>query len=281
MKLVYHLSDAARKQLFVETGRDPGQVQGLEVDPAVLSSADRALIAELNPSLGTVVHLSYPDWIGFRAGPAWLELGAIATDPAELVAAYRNARAAGLARVDSGEAERISGEIETYRAWDSEREPGILNTGMYRQSPRREEWIAAHAAATAAAKARQATLAEQRRQDAARQEAEKQRRIDERRVWALEHGSSRLKKCVAGDYDCQRLYVTERAALEFPGFVVDFDDKAEWKVRSGPSEAALDEAMRVGGEVVWMTRHPDDEDEQEGEAVVIRFLGKYDLVKAM
>ena len=280
MQLVYHLTDAARKKIFVETGNDPGQVQRLEVDPAELSVAQRELLTEWNPMLGDTLTLSYHD-----AGSVWgsttnyLTRDAIATDPAELIASYHDARAAGRARLDAAEAEKIDREIAAFRAWNSEREPSILNTGLYQRSPRRQEWIDAHAAAVAAAKARQAALNEQRRQEAARQEAE-------RRAWALAHGSSRLRKCIEMEYDCQRLYVFERAAFERPGYVVDFDDKAAWKARSGPSEAA-----RVGGEVVWLTRLPLDdgapEDYQEGwederEAVVIRhYLGKYDLIKAL
>jgi hypothetical protein len=134
-----------------------------------------------------------------------------------------------------------------------------------------------------------AERAEKEREAAER--AEKQRRIEERRVWALAHGSARLRKCVEQGYDCQRLYVVERAAMEYPGYVVDFDDAAEWRARSGPSEAALDEAARVGGEVVWLTRVPYDDGapeeylaawEGEVEAVVIHdYLGRYDLIKTM
>ena len=297
MQLVYHLTDAARKKIFVETGRDPGQIQVLEVDPAVLRVEQRELLAAWNPTLSDTLPLSYSD-----AGSVWgsttnyLTRDQIATDPAELIASYHDARAAGAARLFAAEEERIAAEAEkidreiaAFRAWNSERGPSILNTGLYQRSPRHEEWIAAHAAATARAKELAEQIAEQRRQDAARQEAEKVARLAERRAWALAHGSSRLRKCIEMEYDSQRLYVFERAAFERPGYVVDFDDKAAWKARSGPSEAALDEAARVGGEVVWLTRLPLDdgapEDYQEGwederEAVVIRhYLGRYDLIK--
>lgn len=289
MQLVYHLSDAARKRIFIESGRDPGQVQRLEVDPATLSTEDRRLLVTRDPNLNTTIHLDHPDWDGYHETSAWLKLNAVATDAAELLAAYRDVRAAGLARVDAAIEERIAAKIQTYRAWDDEREPGLIGISEFERSPRRQELLDARAAAVAAAKAKQERLAEQRKQDAARQEAEKAARLAERRAWALEHGSSRLRKCIEMEYDCQRLYVLERAAIERPGYVVDFDDKAAWKSRSGPSEAALDEAARVGGEVVWLTRLPLDdgapEDYQEGwederEAVVIRqYLGKYDLIK--
>lgn len=107
-----------------------------------------------------------------------------------------------------------------------------------------------------------------------------------RLAWITDHGSAYLKKAVLeGGYDCQRKYVFERAVMEHPGFVVDFNNEAEWQSRSCPSEVALDLALEVQGEVVWLqgeigkdgTWHGDDEPR---EVVVIRgFLGKYDLIK--
>lgn len=64
--------------------------------------------------------------------------------------------------------------------------------------------------------------------------------------------------------------------------MVDFKDAAQWRDRSCPSEAALAEAERVSGLVVWLVASPDREayDFAEREAVVIRgYLDKYDLIK--
>lgn len=283
MKLIYHLSSEARQRIFIESGRDPGQAQAIEVDPAELSKEQRALLVAHDPTLGERVLLTYPDWTGFTTTSTTLALSAPATDASALIVAWLDARAIAQVRVDAAEAKKIEAEIALYRSWADSRAPGILNTGMYLRSPRRQEWIEAHAAATQRAKQLSAEIAEQRRQSEAHQEAEKERRIAERAAWTIEHGSPRLRKCVEGGYDCQRLYVFERAAIEHPGYVVDFDDKATWKDRSGPSEAALDESARVGGEVVWLTNMPGDDDYFEPcEAVVIRtFLGKYDLIKQM
>jgi len=90
-------------------------------------------------------------------------------------------------------------------------------------------------------------------------------------------------------------YVTERAALEFPEYVVDFDDNATWKDRACPSMAALEEVERLieaghhNAKVVWLTEPTyeitDEEYYAEGPfepceaVVVIDYLGKYDLVK--
>ena len=122
------------------------------------------------------------------------------------------------------------------------------------------------------------------------QEAAKQRRLEQKKGWIESNGSKHLKKAFGAGYDCQRLYAQERAAMEFPAFHLDFDNKAEWNSRSCPSMKALEiaeEYSREIPEIVWVTRKHDFNPEEdlyypennECEAVVIRdFLGKYDLV---
>lgn len=114
-----------------------------------------------------------------------------------------------------------------------------------------------------------------------------------RTEWVQTHGSDYLRKAIEGGYDCQRVYVTERAALEYPGYAVDYSNDAAWKSRSCPSETALEEALRVDGTVVWLTEPGEtireelmlgdrDEDAPEfeaQEAVHVRFLDRYDLLK--
>lgn len=121
-----------------------------------------------------------------------------------------------------------------------------------------------------------------------------QREVDQLH-WIAAHGSAHLKRCIAAGYNCKRLYVVERAALEAPGFTVDFDDKAAWKDRACPTPAALDaeDAARALGlgepTIYWLTKPPSDQvPDPEGyddefdpcEAVILRgYLGKYDLVQ--
>lgn len=145
-----------------------------------------------------------------------------------------------------------------------------------RVAPRKEEAVA------------EARRRNERRR--AEEKAEAERVKIEKGRWVVDHGSDYLKKAYGAGYDCQRLYVTERAAMEHPGFVVDFDDLAAWKERSCPSEAALDAAEEVEDscEVVWLTAPPwtVDEYDEEGfeprEALVIGdYLGKYDLVRML
>lgn len=109
--------------------------------------------------------------------------------------------------------------------------------------------------------------------------------------WINQHGSDYLKRAIANGFDCQRKYVIERAAKEFPDFIVDFDDSAEWNSRSCPSEKALNEMITLkekgyNANVVWLTRLPNGYDDYDYydiepcEAVVIRnYLGSYDLIK--
>jgi hypothetical protein len=126
----------------------------------------------------------------------------------------------------------------------------------------------------------------------ATEKAERERKEQEKAAWIAEHGSNYLKRATTLGYDCQRQYVTERAALELPGYEVDFDNRAAWKSRSCPSMAALEEVERLirqghDAEVVWLTEpiqepeYSDDDDYFEPcETIVVHnYLGKYDLVK--
>lgn len=301
MKLVYHLSDAARKRMFLETGRDPGRDQALEVDPVALSQEDRAQLLELRPidTTGPAILANLPEWGPYgikRSAFDVLTLDAVASDPVALLAAYRDAARTRQIEAELQRDAALAKLIDELNRWPADRD-------MYRSeiearfagAPR----LAEAEAALAAAKDRYAAYAAAERAKSAAQaaaaQAERAQRDAERRAWIEAHGSVYLKKCLAGGYDCQRRYVIERAALEHPGYVVDYNDAAEWKDRSGPSEAALDEAARVGGLVVWLTAAPsaatgddtDDESEDEYEfaaceAVAIRaYLGKYDLIKVM
>lgn len=295
MKLVYHLTDEARRKIFLETGHTPSRDQEVEVDPASLRRQDRELLLKLNPDLqdrNTVNFVGLPRWDisdGIKQSPfGWLKLSAIVDDPVDLLAAYRDAVIVAQCEAEAARDAELDKLINELTNWPAERE-------VYRTIGKRFAGADRAAEAEAALAQAQARYREWRQvRDAeatAKLKAEVAERLEreaERREWALEHGSSRLRKCVEGGYDCQRLYAFERAAIEYPAYVLDFDDKARWKSRSGPSEAALDEARRVGGEVVWLTRFPapdgldqDLYDEDEAcEAVVIRqYLGKYDLVK--
>ncbi len=128
--------------------------------------------------------------------------------------------------------------------------------------------------------------------EAAEAKAKKEQVEAERAAWIAEFGSDYLQRATKLGYNCQRQYVTERALSEFPGYEVDFDDRAKWNSRACPSVEALFEVeslVEAGheAEVIWLTCFATDEAESNYpelfdpcEAIVVRhYLGKYDLVK--
>lgn len=126
----------------------------------------------------------------------------------------------------------------------------------------------------------------------AKSKAKREQHEADKLSWVQAHGSDHLRDAVALGYDCQRQYVTERAEKEFPDYIIDFDERAEWKSRSCPSPKALTDVKRLvaaghKAKVVWLTDDgqpydPDCDDFESCEAIVIRgYLGKYDLVKIL
>jgi hypothetical protein len=119
----------------------------------------------------------------------------------------------------------------------------------------------------------------------ARDFADKEAIKADRLTWIENHGSEHLKKAVAAGYNCQRKYVEERSAFEFPEFDLDFDDCLKHRSRSCPSLNALDWLDRFPqGQIIWVEerhdRSDDDEDYEGEEAIIINgYLGKYNLVK--
>lgn len=105
--------------------------------------------------------------------------------------------------------------------------------------------------------------------------------------WIGENGSAHIKKAIEGGFDCHRQYLTERAAIELPGFVFDWNDNALWGDCACPTMATLELLDILPDEcgVVWLKRRHDYEDEyddcDECEVIVYRkYLGsKYDLIK--
>lgn len=231
--------------------------------------------------------LTLPRWglLGPERQP--LTLDRIADSPADLWGTFVDAWSIATLDYVAGREAAIEKTIAMYQGWDDTRPPQQFDATRYAGSPRLDDLKAARTHAMARAEALAAVVTAQREREAAAKREAAQQREAERAEWITAHGSDYLRKCLAGGYDCQRAYVIERAGVEYPGYVVDYLDAANWRERSGPTEAALDEAARVEGMVVWLTNGPrvsrDEYDEDaEGEAVVIRqYLGKYDLIKIM
>lgn len=265
----YKRSDKLMNELFIKTGGSPSQVVTVELDLAEASEETRQQIAETLGLPGFVAAGSARGYALRQPEPHirdygepsvivwgdWLVLDedlTIANLPAVIAQI-----AAGLATLPEIKAECKRLHIE---------------------------WRAKEAAKKEQRKKDEERLTAQREAEEEERQREHEVREAERTVWIAEHGSDFLRRATAAGYDCQRRYVTERAALEHPGAVVDFEDEAEWRSRSCPSEAALDLAERINGEVVWLTSPPrasrDDDaydyDRFEPcEAVWVKFLGKY------
>ena len=112
----------------------------------------------------------------------------------------------------------------------------------------------------------------------------------EKQAWIAEHGSDHLRQAVRLGYTCQRLYATERAAAEFPGFILDFDQLTMWDSLDSPSPeaVAIDAALRAAGHTSEAVRIYRDHagknvadmwNEPGAEAVVISGFDEYVLFR--
>lgn len=156
--------------------------------------------------------------------------------------------------------------------------------GYERYSMLREQVNAQGAAVEVAREERHRAAQAQKDREA---QALKDAKQAEKQAWIMAHGSPHLQRATTAGYPCTRCYVQERAAVEHPGYVVDFEKTSEWKNRSCPSETALDEAERSKGTVVWLTQRASSsiedmdaaDSEEPCEAVVVEeYLGAYTLV---
>jgi len=110
--------------------------------------------------------------------------------------------------------------------------------------------------------AQKRTTREQRVAEArAKADQAKADRIAAAEKWIAEFGSKHLKDATSRGYNCDRLYQLERAAQEYPGFELDYDNNAEWTSRSCPSETALSQVTEIEQAhpdttvtVVWLTK---------------------------
>lgn len=262
MRITYRLAEETRERAFIESGTVLAPQQTVEIEDSSISTEHRAHFVaathkvEMPFEFKILGYMPTVDGVyaqSFSSNtPAYVELPD-QIDPLQLLA---------------DDMERYQEALEV-------------------SARQREQAAQDRLRANAEADARRADEVEAE----AKAKAEREQRKAERGAWIIAHGSSRLRKCLDGGYDCQREYAIERAALEFPGYVLDFEDESAWKDRSGPSEAALDEAARVNGGVVWLTAaaqavRPDYEDRYDEDSfepceaiVILNYLGKYDLVK--
>lgn len=122
----------------------------------------------------------------------------------------------------------------------------------------------------------------------------KVKREQEKSDWIKQYGSDYLKDCLEMNVSANLEYVVERAAKDYPEFVVDYADNAKWEDKFSPSPESLSELKKIRGagaeaEIIWLTRpakvknddeYDEDDDFESCEAILIHnYLGKFDLVK--
>jgi|GEM_PF-1635905 hypothetical protein len=314
VKVSFLLSDEYRKAKLVESGERIDAKQTIEIDVVPLSpEARQQIIDAAGAELKTIEIVKWGNWSwGDREPttdpPLYLDDVPTLDDVVEHCVRMFNERRDAQAIYDQAMREKIQEYIDetinhlreciTNRVIDNMycELPSYLESDRKRLGMDTREYDALRAQYDAMAAERSAEIAREHEKYKQAQQAERDRIEKEKEPWIEAHGSDYLKKaCVAHGYDCQRLYVTERAKFELPGYVVDFEDAAKWKSRSCPSEESLAELERVevptlgDVEIVWLTgpaqeskQEYDDESFEPSEAAVVRnYLGKYDLVKIM
>jgi hypothetical protein len=113
------------------------------------------------------------------------------------------------------------------------------------------------------------------------------------RDWVAVSGSDYLVQATAAGYDMTGVYVRQRAAEEFPGFLLESAQRVMSVPRANPSEAALLRAAAVreyaagrGDATVpvveWVAPTANPHPLLAGEVIVIRsYLGRYTLYQAV
>jgi hypothetical protein len=299
MKIKFYYSKDAQKNYFVQNGQQLAEQGELEYDPTALTTEQRKLIYDKTIIYShkisfdhpcTIEHiLAYLDRIRREED---LELAEAIAAALALVDEWHSKTAMEIATNNIRLLGRCCHEV-LYRDYSKAKE--LLNSNLTHPlvgdvTQKTTEIGRAIAAAKELLKDRDAQdrVRDEQTEELleAKIEAEKQRKLAEMAAWIDLHGDERLKLAHANNYKCHRLYVTQRAALEYPGFVLDFDDKFTWKERVGPSLTALKKLGEYPGTnatIVWLTGMGDDDEEifefQCSEAISIQsYLGKYDLI---
>lgn len=291
-----HLTDDARRAAAAATGNLPAATVRLPLPLEDMPVPQRAaLVAQLD--LGEPVRFAgVPDRYGTRRFSAplypvtvedWAKLSAAYAAAVEVAKAELAERAA---RERQEEAERMAGYIEHAETLTALPLEELHNRLTTRPDAPRSRWeeLEGYGRAVEAGRALMARYDEltawREAREARRKQLEREAReaeAAERSAWIEAHGSEHLRAAHAEGYNCQRRYITERAALELPGWEVDFDARADWRKRSCPSEAALKAALEVGARVVWLVTPPsgDPYEHAECEALMIPDFHGYEAFK--
>lgn len=308
VEVTYGITKELQKRLLVETGEREGdtRTESVDLDSKELRQSWVTLFG-LNLS-GAITHRSYSDTIEakydlgtfrFELPPACAEI--LTNDE------IKTAILVGAAtfRQELAEAKRKATETDTeYKANLEMARPLIeriertsdlealqairIPSGIADFKARSQLWPLDEKRSRAISNAYDA-------QKDAQREAEKAQREADKTAWIKAHGSDRLQRAFADQYEVGRIYTLERAAHEYPEWTIDFFGFSEWRDRKNPSLAELDAADDTAAQtgqsvsIVWLTQPAaiDREEfdissydfEQHAALVIRDYLGKYDLVK--
>jgi len=273
IKFNFKFSDAARKAYFIESGKELNLYAFVAYNSDAFSKSAREALLTLSPNLLSSSNPSF-DLGVHDAIPTIEEVQVQVLEMAVKEAEKRKAQMEKL-RADTVEQTTIAEQLEALS-------DDVLPESFEAANIRSWQCVKFLQDRFKAIEERSAAIVKGR--EVAAKEAIKADRL----AWIESHGSDRLKRGTQAGHNCQRLYVTERASLEYPEFDLDYSEDLSTKDRSCPSINALDELDRYPmGCIVWVKeRHDrsDDEyyeDDYTGEEAIVieRYLGNYTLVK--
>jgi len=318
VEVAYILSNEYRRARLIQAGENLSQRQIIQVDLATATEAERAAIVGWG---GIDLHAAPIAIKTWRAAEDWQDRKPISNElmldgvPTiqEIVSHCLRMRA----ELDDAQrihddwmrgqiSEDIAKKMQAMREHIANRTIGDVDLRNSLSGDRKRlgvdlsEYNALRAQYNAWEAERKSEIDAERAENERQREAEKAAKEAAKQTWVQEHGSDHLKRACAAGHDCSRMYWRERAAIEYPGYIVDIENEGAWKSRSCPSIEALDErdaalagkGERISARIVWLTAMPMDhklnderydQDEFEAcEALVVEDpTYPYDLVKIL
>lgn len=268
-------SDAYRSAQFVATGQMPPATTETRFEAETLTEAQRAAWVEaVGAAEQVTLHApgtrAYDNKLAQANAPLTIEAAIAGVRrqqdewrTADLAQLTRR-RDEGIAKLRKALAKHNPREGHSVTQAD-EREADRLGVDISEWLDLAQQYKAANATfwqEENAAEAREAAEREAERMErAAREAAEQVAKL----AWAKEHGSDHLRRGLEAGHSCDRLYWIERAAVEYPGYTLDYERNAEHKDRTCPSIPALDARDEVlaahpsvAATIVWLTDEPSD-----------------------
>ena len=238
--VVWRMTDGALVSAFATTGHMPAPDQTTTYAAQDATPEQRAAIAAYTPMLYIDLPNDFPGRT-YAAPPTLAELAAIcAAGYAEREAERKAQTQQRIADACAHLREKIADRhpythyptvplhvVDMAAAGEFGLDLTVYAALLAEHRAHRDQWLAEFAAE------QEAKAAADRAARDAEQEAKRMREIA-KQEWIETHGSAHLKRAFNAGYNCQRLYVTERAGMELPGYEVDFDDNATWRGRACP-----------------------------------------------